>query len=189
MSAPSLGTRIRTVARALRAAGIPYAFGGAIALGYYAQPRATYDIDVNIFLPESDGRRVLTVLGDAGVPNDMEYVTPLIERDGQVRLVWGDIPLDLFFATVPFLDTCATRTRDVVFEGEQIAILSAEDLAVCKVLFNRPKDWADLRDMLRIQLDAMDVGYVRFWVHEMIGSTDERARRLANLAPPDPDTP
>jgi hypothetical protein len=177
----SLGRRIRTVARALRASGIPYAFGGAIALSYYAEPRATYDLDVNIFLPESESRRVLTVLGAAGIPIDVEDAARLVERDGQVRLAWGDIPLDLFFATVPFLDASAARTRDVPFEGEQIAILSAEDLAVCKVLFNRPKDWIDLRDMIRVQAGTIDTEYIRAWVHEMVGAADERARRFDKL--------
>jgi hypothetical protein len=130
---------------------------------------------------------VLTVLGAAGIPFDVEDAVRLTERDGQVRLAWGNIPLDLFFSTVPFLDTSATRTRAVLFEGEQIAILSAEDLAVCKVLFNRPKDWTDLRDMLRVHADAIDTRYIRSWVHEMIGLTDERARRFEKLVPPDSD--
>jgi hypothetical protein len=29
---------------------IPYAFGGAVALSYHSEPRATSDIDINIFV-------------------------------------------------------------------------------------------------------------------------------------------
>ena len=30
---------------------LPHAFGGALALAYYAEPRATIDIDLNVFVP------------------------------------------------------------------------------------------------------------------------------------------
>ncbi|MBI1843131.1 MAG: hypothetical protein HYR89_00725, partial [Actinobacteria bacterium] len=30
--------------------GVPHAFGGALALAYYAEPRATIDIDLNVFV-------------------------------------------------------------------------------------------------------------------------------------------
>ena len=32
-------------------AGVEHAFGGALALAYYAEPRATADVDVNVFAP------------------------------------------------------------------------------------------------------------------------------------------
>ena len=34
----------------LDVAGIPHAFGGALALGYVAEPRGTVDIDLNVFV-------------------------------------------------------------------------------------------------------------------------------------------
>ena len=40
----------RAIADALEERGIGYAIGGAIALGYYAVPRATVDVDVNVFV-------------------------------------------------------------------------------------------------------------------------------------------
>src|SRR5581483_7418408 len=39
------------IARALDTAGIPYALGGALAYGQYGIPRATNDVDVNVFVP------------------------------------------------------------------------------------------------------------------------------------------
>ena len=35
----------------LDSAGVPHQFGGAIALAWYRNPRATTDIDVNLTLP------------------------------------------------------------------------------------------------------------------------------------------
>lgn len=42
---------------------IPHAFGEAIALAYCSILRATADIDINIFLPQADFRRVLDSIG------------------------------------------------------------------------------------------------------------------------------
>lgn len=51
---------------------IEYAIGGALAPGYYATPRATVDVDINIFVPPASGLdAVLAVLESAGfVPDD-----------------------------------------------------------------------------------------------------------------------
>jgi len=42
---------------ALAATGVPYAYGGAIALDYYTEPRATSDFDVNLFCPAHESSR------------------------------------------------------------------------------------------------------------------------------------
>ena len=67
----SLSERVLILTGAFERAGIPYAVGGAIALGYYAEPRATKDIDVNIFLPETEAKRVLHVILSPGAQFDL----------------------------------------------------------------------------------------------------------------------
>jgi hypothetical protein len=53
----------RRLADALEAAGVPYALGGALAFNPYGPPRATKDVDINIFLGASDVGRVCQVPG------------------------------------------------------------------------------------------------------------------------------
>lgn len=51
----NLDAKLLTAHNALAAAGIDHAFGGAIALAYCTgEPRATADLDINIFSPPSD---------------------------------------------------------------------------------------------------------------------------------------
>lgn len=114
---------ILPLAEALERAGVPYAFGGAIAHGYHAQPRATTDIDVNIFLRETESEPVLTALAALGVLVDMERDAARIRRDGQIRLRWDRMAVDLFSANFEFLDTCRDRLWRVPFEGREIPIL------------------------------------------------------------------
>ena len=87
MTEPSLADKVVAVHRALDEAGVAHAFGGALALAYYAEPRATVDIDVNVFVDPASYTQVLAALGPLGVvrPDDPAQVL----RDGQVRLRWG----------------------------------------------------------------------------------------------------
>jgi hypothetical protein len=72
MAEPATAAEVaRTVADALDRHGLPYAIGGAIALGFHAVPRATVDVDVNIFVPPADQlSRALTALAAAGFVAD-----------------------------------------------------------------------------------------------------------------------
>lgn len=180
---PDFSERVLILTRALEEAGIPYAVGGAIALGYYAEPRATTDIDVNIFLSEGEGERVLRVLLDLGAQFDLGQMVARVRHEGQVRLPWDPSPtIDLFFSTVPFHDSCQRRARRVPFDGATIMVLSGEDLAVCKAFFNRAKDWPDIRHMLLMQGTPLDVEYIRRWLTEILGPDSEAARKFAQLA-------
>ncbi len=67
---------------------IPYAFGGAVALFYYRDPRSTIDIDVNIFLPPEQRAEVETALGSV-YPLDHQQFDEDIGRTGQMRSLWG----------------------------------------------------------------------------------------------------
>jgi hypothetical protein len=46
---------VRTLAEAFANSDVPFAFGGAIALAYAAEPRQTFDIDITLFVRASWG--------------------------------------------------------------------------------------------------------------------------------------
>jgi hypothetical protein len=171
---PPLDEKVVLLERTLRSARLPHAFGGAIALAYYAEPRATVDLDVNVFVPPSKADRVLERLGRLGVSGK---ATNVIER-GQVRLWWGRNPVDVFFAYDAFHHMCGARTRKVPFAGMTIPILSAEDLTVLKAIFDRRKDWIDIEQMMFAGAGAFDVAYVRDWLVRLVGKRDGRITRF-----------
>lgn len=160
------------MSEALTQAGIPFAFGGAIALAYCTrQPRGTTDLDVNVFTTAGDARRVFTVL-ESAVPwtrEDLERV----EREEQVRL-WSTTgyAVDLFFSYADFHAVASRRARRVPFAGQQIPILDCTDLAVFKAMFDRTKDWADIEEALAT--GSVDVRRLRTWITRMVGSEDPR---------------
>jgi hypothetical protein len=173
----SLAQRIVEIHQAL--AAIPHAFGGALALAYYAEPRATIDIDLNVFVTVDRFPDVAGPLGDLGVSID-DSVAELVRRHGQARAMWEETPIDVFFAYDAFHDVAATARRDVPFAGGEIPILSPEHLIVCKAVFNRAKDWVDIDAMLATE-PALDVAEIVRWVGRIAGDTDPRFERVAAL--------
>lgn len=176
-----LDEKVSLLARTLENARVPHAFGGAIALAYYATPRGTRDIDVNLFLAASAFERVLALLLPLGVEMPSASMRRTLERDEQVRLEWDMTPLDLFFSYNELHDACVERIRKVAFGNERIAILSCEDLAIFKVLFARDKDWRDLREMLLAQATKFDSSYASGWLERIVAPNDERLARFAAL--------
>jgi hypothetical protein len=182
VSSPLLDEKILAVADALARAGIPHAFGGALALAYYATPRATIDIDLNLFVPTSEAERVLAALTPLGVTPPSPEERDVLEQRGQARLFWEHTPLDLFFAYDPLHDHCMARARRAPFgDGETIPVLSAEDLAIFKTIFDRAKDWRDLRELLFALAGGFDAEYALGWLRRILPEDDERLRRFEAL--------
>jgi hypothetical protein len=174
MSAPTLPEKVLALDGAL--AGVPHAFGGALALAYHAEPRATIDIDINVFVPVEDVDRVLSPLRALGV--EVDDAASGIARDGQVRVMWDRTPVDLFFAYDPFHAAADRDAVEVPFADEVIRVLSAEHLTVCKVVFDRSKDWVDIDAMLAIGT-SIDAAEVLRWVGRIVGDDDPRYDRIA----------
>ena len=176
--ATPLATIVEWAHHALVAADLPHAFGGALALAYHVEePRGTRDIDINVFVPAARAEDVLQALDRAGW--DAKDLA-LALRDGQVRVFYEDTPLDLFLMNHPFHVQSATNVEVVPFLDGMIPILSATDLAVYKVFFNRTKDWADLEAMIEVQ--SFDLHVVLGWVVDLLGGDDERVERLRSLS-------
>lgn len=164
--------------RALRAAGLEHAFGGALALAWCVEePRATADIDLNVFVGVEELDRVLAAL-PAEVTQTPEQVRTLA-RDAQARLHWGRTPVDVFLVNTEFHAGVAVRCRTESFEGEPVPYLSCPDLAVFKTFFNRDKDWIDLAAMALA--GSIDPHAVEEFVVENLGADDPRIARIRQL--------
>jgi hypothetical protein len=164
----TLVDRVVAIAAALDGGGIDWALGGALALAYATEePRGTRDIDVNVFVPSASVAQVFAML-PPGVAHSAADERSVVDSD-QVRLWWDDTPVDLFFSASDFHMQVATRTRRVPFAGSHVNVLGAEDLAVFKALFDRPRDWVDIDEMAAA--GALD--------------RQQAAERLASLLDPD----
>jgi hypothetical protein len=177
MNEPALPEKILAVHRRLAEAKIAHAFGGALALAYYAEPRATVDIDINIFVAPAEHRAVSATLAPLGVG---EIDAAVLERDGQYRTWWGRTPIDLFFAYDEIHGAMRRDLRMESFGEGRIPVLSPEHLVVCKASFDRPKDWLDIEQVLVCVAD-LDIPEIRRWLDRIVGPRDRRRLRFEEL--------
>ncbi len=176
MTRLSLPDKVLAIDSAL--SDIPHAFGGAISLAYHAEPRATIDIDVNVFVPVDRSAEVLDPLSQLGV--EITKAAETATRDGQVRLMWDNTPIDLFFSYDPFHDAAEQASVTVPFANHTIRVLSATHLSVCKAVFDRPKDWVDIESMIALGTH-LDTAEALRWIGRIAGDEDPRYARLAAL--------
>jgi hypothetical protein len=174
----NLAEKALALSHALDAAGIPHAFGGALALIWCTpEVRATQDLDVNVFVDHTDIAHVV-----AALPDGVEWTDDAdaaVARDGQVRVWWDTTPVDLFFDTTDFHRDAALRTVRRDFLGSTLPALACRDLAVFKAFFDRTKDWADLEAMATA--GVLDVAAVCGVLVEYLGPDDDRIGRVRAL--------
>lgn len=163
-----LADRILALHQGLADARLPHAFGGAMALAYCTlDPRATQDIDLNVFVGVGRIDDVLDAL-PAGVVATAAARRQLA-RDGQARLRWDETPVDLFLSNHPFHDDVARRCRTVPFgTADELPVLSCADLAVFKAFFSRPKDAVDLAAM--VEAEAIDPADTLATIASLLGA-------------------
>jgi hypothetical protein len=180
--------KVISIATSFTEHDVPFAFGGALALAFHThEPRATRDVDVNVFVTQQHARPAFEAL-----PRSVSWDDNDVERvlgAGQVRVFWEDTPIDLFFTTHTFHSRASHRVITVPFAGITIPVLAAVDLAVFKAFFNRTKDWADIEAMWAA--GAVDLVEVRQWIVGLLGSDDPRVERLTDImrATQGPDDP
>ena len=175
----TLVERIIELHQALDVAGVPHAFGGALALAWCTRrARGTIDIDINLFVDHQRADGALDVLPEGVKVTDADRRA--VATNGQTRLWWDGTPIDVFFNTTAFHDQAATRARVERFAGHDAPFLACRDLAVFKAFFNRTQDWADLEQMADV--GTLDVESVLGVLTYYLGGDDPRVERLRQLA-------
>ena len=163
------------VHQALDSAGLHHAFGGALALAWcVSEPRATADIDLNVFLPVSDLDQLL-----AALPAEVEVSEQSRSRfdeDGQARLWWNGVPLDVFLSTDEFHADVGGRIVLRPLLGAHLPFLACRDLAVFKAFFDRARDWVDIE--LMVAAGSFDISDVVLVLRDHLGADDHRIARL-----------
>ena len=172
-----LADKVVRLHNTLADAGLPHAFGGALALAFCVEePRATKDIDLNVFISTDRVDELMAAL--PGAVSVTEANRADLARDAQTRAWWGDTPVDLFLSNHPFHQHAEANRRHVPFAGvPDLPVLACDDLAVFKAFFARPKDAVDLAAMVTV--GAMDLEALTRTVEALLG--DDRRQFLQRV--------
>ncbi len=127
---------------------VEYLLVGGYAVGYYGFPRATMDIDVWIAKTSDNARRMLLVLEDFGFGG--EHLSENLFLEGEKIIRMGLPPMRIEILTsisgVDFRWAFSRRVCDQL-DGEEVSLISLEDLKINKAAAGRHKDLMGLENL------------------------------------------
>jgi hypothetical protein len=171
----------RHLAAALDARQQEYALGGAIALGYWAAPRGTVDVDLTLFLPPEQPSACVRLLQDLGCKLATPEAINSLREHGFCRVEYGGVRVDVFLPIVAFYGAARDRRRIVKLGEQPIQVWDAESLVVFKMMFFRRKDIADVEQILRTQRESLDCAWIERQVAQLFGDHDPRVSQWNEL--------
>jgi hypothetical protein len=173
--------KLHAIHDSLTEAGLPHAFGGALALAYCVEhPRGTADLDINVFVDASEADSVVAGLPDGVRVRELDIAK--LKRDAQARLDWDGVPVDVFLNNLPLHQAVAASVVWVKLQGRDVPMLDCASLAVFKAFFDRTQDWADLEAIALATPD--DIEAAAKTISDLVGPEDPAVQRLRKLAVP-----
>jgi hypothetical protein len=150
-----------------------YALGGALATSFWGVVRTTQDIACLVAIPALDYQRLADELQTLGcrqrtAAGDFFDVSVAIMREqvssrNLVECIRESVVIDLFTPVVPLQNEILRRAVQKPFGERVIPITTAEDLILIKLAFHRAKDLQDVRGIIRVQRECLDLQYLDHW--------------------------
>ena len=194
MSPSELTRALLPVVQSFDALGIGYFVGGSVASSAHGLPRTTLDVDVVAEMEPADVEPFVARLRglfyvDAGM------IRKAILHEGSFNVVHLEtmLKVDVFVRkSAPYDRTAFVRAQqgrlDPSTDAIQVRLSTAEDVILHKLYWYQlggevsERQWNDVIGVLRVQSEALDLGYMQQWAAEL-GTTPllERALREAEL--------
>lgn len=168
--------------------GIDYALMGGLAVRFYAMPRPTQDVDLNLATTPDESVELLQELDKAGFDVPDAYAAGWADRVAEMPIVkvkrflgHRSIDIDLFLTASAFQRSMMDRRREFTYEGRPLWLVSPEDLVLLKLVADRPRDRIDVQDLF-FALGDLDDAYLDLWaeklrVTEKLATAREEHRR------------
>ncbi len=167
------------------AAGISHAVAGGLSLSFWARPRATFDVDLVLALPQDQAEQIAKQLGDSGqfpfAPIVIQFGDRSLIRVHRISTRPEDkeiIVIDLLLYDAPFAAAiAANRRRQVIHDAGEFWFCSAEDLIIMKLIADRDQDQSDILAILRRRGLSLNLDYINQWANHF-SKQDAWAARL-----------
>lgn len=167
------------VAETLERLGVAYQIGGSVASSVHGMARATMDIDLVADLRPDHVDAFVAALGDAYYA-DADMVRDAIAGRSSFNLIHQPtmFKVDVFLPKERAFDrrSLERRVRESLSEdpgARTFFVATAEDTLLAKLeWFDRggrvsERQWTDILGLLRVQGEALDVGYLTRWAGEL----------------------
>lgn len=161
---------LRDIAALFEKHKIEYMVIGGLANAKWGQPRATLDIDITVWVSDSEITNLISLLEGSYtllVDKPVEFI-----RETRVLPLKGlrNQRIDLIFGALPFERHAIQRSLKVEIGNAAVNFCTPEDLILLKIISDRPRDLEDVQGILRFRKDSLDYNYL-----------EPRIQDLANL--------
>lgn len=174
-SAPA--SLLRALTHALDAYGCRWYLFGAQAVTIWGRPRLTTDVDVTVEIASASSETLVAALGAAGFRLSEAFSAEFVRSTRVLPLIHieSTMPLDVVLAGPGLEEQFLDRVVAVRIDDFTVPVISPEDLVVTKALAGRAKDVEDIRGVLRLRRDSLNLNYIRRtlrMVEEVMGQSD-----------------
>ncbi|MFY9345330.1 MAG: DUF6036 family nucleotidyltransferase [Planctomycetota bacterium] len=168
----------------------PYALMGGIVVPIWGVPRATYDVDVTLLGDAAVVDRFLAAAVADGFVVDPPFTKGFRDRVSgmdKLRIEWWTpesrrVEVDVFLVTTEYQRAAFARRVQARIDHTTAWVIGPADLILHKLVAGRPKDLADIQNVLAVQ-GSVDAEYVRKWaVRLAVEDRLDTSLRLAGLA-------
>lgn len=168
----------------LESAGISYMLTGSIALGYYARPRMTRDIDLVVELKHRDATQVAAIFSQQYYVSE-DDVSRAMQQQGMFNILHLQqlVKIDLIVCKdTDYRRHEFARRRKVSFADLEVWIVSKEDLVLSKLIWAKPSmSELQLRDVSDLIASGVDENYLSRWAPVLgVDSLLERCRNAGH---------
>jgi len=151
--------------RELNNKGIKYIVAGGMAVNFHGIPRATYDIDLLLYLEDRNLKKFLILLKEWGfrprVPVDiMDFADKKKRQDwiknknmkafNLINPDWAIREIDIIIDTPVDYKKAIKSVKNIKFYNVVVPTISIDNLILMKSKSNREQDKADIRNLRKL---------------------------------------
>lgn len=152
---------------------IDYMLMGGMAVRTLAIPRPTFDVDLQVVTGEAGAKAFAQRAAQEGYSVDEPHLRGFVDRlQGLSKIAMsvptGDrwVPVDVFLSGSEYQRAAFARRRRHDTDLGPLWLISVEDLLLHKLIADRPRDRADVADLLLVA-GSLDETYLRRWAERL----------------------
>jgi len=146
---------------------------GGLAVRTLAIPRPTFDLDLMVAVDEDSAARFAQAAQRAGLVVEDPHLRGFVDRlkglaKMALKIPVGDrwVPADIFLNETEYQREAFARRQRHETDVGPLWLISAEDLLLHKLIADRPRDRADIVDLLLV-IGSLDESYLRSWADRL----------------------
>jgi hypothetical protein len=146
--------------------GIEYMLVGGLAVGIWAEPRATVDIDFLVSIKSDDFALLSRKVKESGrfvFIHDRPMIFGRISFLRATLKSSPDVSIDFLFSDDEFKNEALRRKGTIKIIDFSVNITTPEDLIILKLLSGRPQDKLDVERIYNMQQENLDMEYMLRW--------------------------